>query len=161
MWGRKTFYFGDNVSVGVRDVSKAVAWYQEKLGLRLTPLTSEDFDAFLGFSKDDEIGLALVAIPAGQTTANVEAHPILSRRNSKRAERSSPLGESRWDRFNVIQGGTPFFSFKTLRATSLRFVSSPERISRRRPGGFFSHKCGFDHSLTSRRFSQRRTPAPA
>ncbi|PYT41248.1 MAG: hypothetical protein DMG47_17765, partial [Acidobacteria bacterium] len=77
MWGRKTFYFGDNISVGVRDIGRAVAWYEEKLGLRLTPLTSEDFDAFLAFSKDEGTGLALVAIPAGQTTVNVERHPIL------------------------------------------------------------------------------------
>ena len=49
--------------MGVGDLGRAVAWYQEKLGLRLTPVTSEDFDAFLGFSKDDEIGIALVTIP--------------------------------------------------------------------------------------------------
>jgi len=61
--GGHPFYFGDCVSVGVGDLGRAVAWYQEKLGLRLTPVTSEDFDAFLGFSKDDEIGIALVTIP--------------------------------------------------------------------------------------------------
>jgi catechol 2,3-dioxygenase-like lactoylglutathione lyase family enzyme len=93
MWGRKTFYFGDNVSIGVRDVGRAVSWYQDKLGLRLTPLTSEDFAAFLGFSKDDEIGLALVAIPADQAAANVESHPILSQRRSKRAEMNLPQGD--------------------------------------------------------------------
>jgi catechol 2,3-dioxygenase-like lactoylglutathione lyase family enzyme len=59
MWVVKKFYFGDNISVGVRDVDRAIAWYQEKLGLRLTPLKSEDFSAFLAFAKDGEIGLAL------------------------------------------------------------------------------------------------------
>ena len=57
MWGRKNFYFGDNISVGVKDLDLAVAWYQEKLGLRLTPLKSEDFEAFLAFAKDGQTGL--------------------------------------------------------------------------------------------------------
>jgi hypothetical protein len=77
MFDRHKFYFGDNISVGVRDVSKAVAWYQEKLRLLLSPLKFEDCDALLVFSKDDQIGLALVAIPADQTEANVQSHPTL------------------------------------------------------------------------------------
>jgi hypothetical protein len=31
MWGTRSFYFGDNVSVGVRNLDSAVAWYKEKL----------------------------------------------------------------------------------------------------------------------------------
>jgi catechol 2,3-dioxygenase-like lactoylglutathione lyase family enzyme len=77
MWGKKHFYFGDSISVGVRNLDHAVSWYQEKLGLRLTPLESEDFDAFLAFANDDETGLALVVIPPGETKANAEGHPIL------------------------------------------------------------------------------------
>jgi catechol 2,3-dioxygenase-like lactoylglutathione lyase family enzyme len=65
MWGRRSFYVGDNLSVGVKDLDRAVAWYQEKLGLRLTPLKSEDFEAFLSFAKDDDTGLALVVVPPG------------------------------------------------------------------------------------------------
>jgi catechol 2,3-dioxygenase-like lactoylglutathione lyase family enzyme len=81
MWSGIKFYFGDNISVGVRNLGRAAAWYQEKLGLRLTPLKSEDFGAFLAFAKDDEIGLALVMIPAGETEANVTEHPILFAKN--------------------------------------------------------------------------------
>ena len=77
MWGRKNFYFGDSISVGVRDLDRAVAWYQEKLGLRLTPLKSEDFEAFLSFAKDDDTGIALIVIQPGETKASVEGHPIL------------------------------------------------------------------------------------
>jgi catechol 2,3-dioxygenase-like lactoylglutathione lyase family enzyme len=40
MWGGKNFYFGDNISVGVKNLDLAVAWYQDKLGLRLTPVKS-------------------------------------------------------------------------------------------------------------------------
>src|SRR5260370_255702 len=70
MWGRKDFYFGDNISVGVKDLDRAVDWYEEKLGLRLTPLKSEDFGAFLALATDDETGVALVTIPPGETKAN-------------------------------------------------------------------------------------------
>jgi catechol 2,3-dioxygenase-like lactoylglutathione lyase family enzyme len=77
MWGKKHFYFGDSISVGVRNLDSALSWYQEKLGLKLTPLKSEDFDAFLAFAQDDEIGLALVVIPPDEAKGHVEGHPIL------------------------------------------------------------------------------------
>ena len=93
MWGAKNFHFGDNISLGVRDLEQAIAWYQEKLGLRLTPLKSEDFEAFLSFSKDDDTGLALVVIPPGETKANVEGHPILFTKTIEAATRISPPKE--------------------------------------------------------------------
>jgi catechol 2,3-dioxygenase-like lactoylglutathione lyase family enzyme len=125
MWGRKTFYFGDNISVGVRDVSKAVAWYQEKLGLRLTALTSEDFDAFLGFSRDDEVGLALVAVPAGQTTVNIERHPMLF---SKKLEACREDFASRGIRVGALQGdsgGNSFFQFQDLEGNVIEVCIEP------------------------------------
>ena len=114
MWGRKASYFADNVSVGVEDLDRAVVWYQEKLGLRLTPLTSEDFDAFLGLAKEDEIGLALVVIPAGQTTVNVEPHPILF---SKKLEACREEFASRGVQVGPLQrdsGGNSFFQFQDI-----------------------------------------------
>jgi hypothetical protein len=57
MWGRKNFYFGDNISVGVKDLDRAVDWYHVKLGLRLTPFKSKNFDAFLSFGKKAKSGL--------------------------------------------------------------------------------------------------------
>jgi len=125
MWGRKTFYFGDNVSIGVRDVGRAVAWYQEKLGLRLTPLTSEDFDAFLGFSKDDETGLALVAIPAGQAAANVESHPILF---TKKIEACRDEFASRGIQVGALQrdsGGNAFFQFQDVEGNIIEVCVEP------------------------------------
>lgn len=125
MWGRKHFYFGDNISVAVRDVSKAVAWYQEKLGLRLTPLKSEDFDAFLGLSKDDETGLALVGIPAGQTTANVERHPILF---SKKLEACREEFASRGIQVGPLQrdsGGNSFFQFQDIDGNIIEVCIEP------------------------------------
>src|SRR5260370_27545237 len=126
MWGRRKFYFGDNVSGGVRNLDNAVAWYQEKLGLRLSPLKSEDCDALLVFSKDDEIGLALVVIPVDQTEVNVQSHPILFTKRLEACRESSPPEGYKWDRFSVIPGETPFFNFKTLMATKLKFVSNLE-----------------------------------
>jgi len=125
MWGRKSFYFGDNVSVGVRDLGRAVAWYQEKLGLRLTPLTSEDFDAFLGLSKDDDVGLALVAIPAGQTTVKVEGHPILF---TKRIEACREDLTSRGIQVGPLQhdsGGNAFFQFQDVEGNLIEVCVEP------------------------------------
>lgn len=125
MWGRKTFYFGDNVSIGVRDVGRAVAWYQEKLGLRLTPLTSEDFDAFLGFSKDDETGLALVAIPPDQAAANVESHPILF---TKKIEACRGEFVSRGIQVGPLQrdsGGNAFFQFQDVEGNIIEVCIEP------------------------------------
>jgi catechol 2,3-dioxygenase-like lactoylglutathione lyase family enzyme len=125
MWGGKNFYFGDNVSVGVRDVSKAVAWYQEKLGLRLTALTSEDFDAFLAFAKDDETGLALVVIPPGETKANVEGHPILF---TKRIEAAHKEFASKGISVGPIQsdsGGNRLFRFRDLEGNEIEVCVEP------------------------------------
>jgi predicted enzyme related to lactoylglutathione lyase len=125
MWGKSKFYFGDNISVGVRDVSKAVAWYQEKLGLCLTPLASEDFEAFLGFSKDDEIGLALVAIPAGQITVNVERHAILF---SKKLEACREQFASRGVQVGPLQrdsGGNSFFQFQDVEGNIIEVCIEP------------------------------------
>jgi len=62
MFGRKNSNFGDNISVGVRDLDRASAWYQDKLGLRMTRLQPEDCDALLSLDKDDETGLALIEV---------------------------------------------------------------------------------------------------
>jgi catechol 2,3-dioxygenase-like lactoylglutathione lyase family enzyme len=79
MFGNRNFYFTEKISVGVRNLERAVAWYREKLGLKLTPLKAEDFDPSL--EKDGEIGLALVVIPQGQSAANIPGHPILYQEN--------------------------------------------------------------------------------
>jgi catechol 2,3-dioxygenase-like lactoylglutathione lyase family enzyme len=125
MWGGKHFYFGDNVSIGVRDLHRAVGWYQEKLGLRLTPLKSEDFAAFLAFSKDDETGLALVVIPPGETKANVEDHPILF---SKKLEAAHAEFVSRGIGVDPIQsdsGGNRFFRFRDLEGNEIEVCHEP------------------------------------
>ena|SRR5712692_4122043 len=125
MWSRKKFYFGDNISVGVRDLDQAIAWYQEKLGLQLTPLKSEDFDAFLSFSKNDEVGLALVAIPAGETTVNVEGHPILF---TKKIEECREEFASRGIQVQPLQndsGGNSFFQFPDVEGNIIEVCVEP------------------------------------
>ena len=125
MWGRNKFYFGDNISVGVRDVGRAVAWYQEKLGLCLTPLKSEDFDAFLALSKDDETGLAMVTIPAGQTEANVESHPILF---SQKLEACREEFASRGIHVGPLQhdsGGNSYFQFQDVDGNIIEVCVEP------------------------------------
>lgn len=85
MWGSQPFYFGDSISVGVRDLQRSIEWYKEKLKLQLTRFPSEDYDALRSFDKEDEMGLALALIPPGGTKTNVEKHPILFARKIERA----------------------------------------------------------------------------
>jgi len=125
MWGGKKFYFGDSISVGVRDLDKAIAWYQEKLGLRLTPLKSDDFSAFLAFAKDDEIGVALVAIPAGETDANIEERPILF---AKKIEACREEFISRGIQVRPLQrdsGGNSFFQFSDVEGNVIEVCVEP------------------------------------
>ncbi len=125
MWGRNNFYFGDNISVGVKDLDQAIVWYQDKLGLKLTPLKSEDFDAFLSFAKKDEIGLALVVIPPGETKANVEGHPILF---TKRVESAYEDFSSKGINVEPIQsdsGGNRFFRFRDLEGNVIEVCREP------------------------------------
>ena len=125
MWGRKNFYFGDNISVGVKDLDGAIAWYEEKLGLKLTPLKSEDFDAFLAFGKKDETGLALCLIPPGQTTVNVEGHPIVF---TKTIEAASEEFVSKGINVEPIQtdyGGNKFFRFRDLDQNVIEVCHEP------------------------------------
>ena len=125
MWGGKNFYFGDNISVGVKNLDLAVAWYQDKLGLRLTPVKSEDFDAFLSFGKKDEIGLALVVIPPGETKANIEGHPILF---TKKIEAAYQEFSSKGISVEPIQsdsGGNRFFRFRDLEGNVIEVCREP------------------------------------
>jgi catechol 2,3-dioxygenase-like lactoylglutathione lyase family enzyme len=125
MWGGKKFYFGDNISVGVRDLNRAVDWYQEKLGLCLTPLKSEDFDAFLSFTKDDDTGLALIVIPPGESKANVEGHPMLF---TKRIEDTHKEFISRGINVGTIEvdsGGNSFFRFRDPEGNEIEVCREP------------------------------------
>ena len=111
MWEARTFYFGDSISVGVRDLQRATTWYQEKLKLKLTPFKSEDYEVLLSFDKDDEIGVALCLIPPGEEQANVEGHPILF---TKKIEKAHEQFLSKGIKVGPIQsdsGGNQFFEF--------------------------------------------------
>jgi catechol 2,3-dioxygenase-like lactoylglutathione lyase family enzyme len=125
MWGGKNFYFGDNISVGVKNIDLAVAWYEDKLGLHLSPLKSEDFDAFLSLARKDEIGLALVVIPPGETVANVPGHPILF---TKRIEAAYEDFSSKGINVQPIQsdsGGNRFFRFRDLEGKEIEVCHEP------------------------------------
>ena len=125
MFDKNKFYFGDNISVGVRDVSKAIAWYQEKLGLRLSPHKFEGCDALLVFTKDDQTGLALVAIPFGKTEANVEDHPILF---SKKLEACREQFASSGIQVGPVQrdsGGNSFFQFHDVEGNIIEVCVEP------------------------------------
>jgi len=126
MWGVRNFSFGGgSISVGVRDVGRAITWYQEKLKLRLTPIKSEDFEALLAFDKEDQDGVALVLIPPGETKANVEGHPILF---SKKLEKVREEFASRGVAVGPIQsdpGGNRFFQFPDVEGNTIEVCVEP------------------------------------
>ena len=127
MWGVRNFYFGGgSISVGVRDLGRAIAWYQEKLKLRLTPIKSEDFEALLAFDKEDEDGVALVLIPPGEEKANIEGHPILF---TKRIEKVHEEFASRGVTVGAIQsdsGGNRFFHCQDADGNTIEVCVEPE-----------------------------------
>ena len=125
MLGARNFYFGDSISVGVRDLDRAIAWYQEKLKLRLTAIKSEDFEALLAFNKEDQDGVALVLMPPGETKANVEGHPILF---TKRIEKVHEEFASRGVSVGSIQsdsGGNRFFQFQDVDGNTIEVCVEP------------------------------------
>ena len=125
MWGRKSFYFGDNISVGVRDLQRAVNWYQEKLSLRLSSLKVQDCDALLSFDRDDSIGVALMVIRPGQAEAYVSEHPILFTKKIKEAHQELT---SRGVSVGPIQkdsGGNSFFQFQDLDGNPIEICLEP------------------------------------
>ena len=125
MWGKRNFYFGDNISVGVKDLDRAIAWYEEKLGLKRTPVKSEDFDAFLVFWKKDEIGLALCLIPPGQTTVNVAGHPILFTKTIEAAYEEFSSKGVNVERIQSDSGGNRFFRFRDLEDNVIEVCHEP------------------------------------
>jgi catechol 2,3-dioxygenase-like lactoylglutathione lyase family enzyme len=125
MSGSHKFYFGDNISIGVRDLQRAIDWYQEKLDLRLTPLKSEEFDAFLAPSANDKVGLALVRIAVGESEADVEKHPILF---TKKIEECRAQFLARGVQAGPIQqdsGGNSFFLFHDAEANTIEVCVEP------------------------------------
>ena len=117
--GSQSFYFGDNITVGVRDLGRAIAWYEEKLGLRVKPVQSEKFDAFLVISENDELGLALVGVAVGESEENAEEYPILF---TKQIEACREELVARGVQAGPIQqdlGGNPFFQFHDGEANTI------------------------------------------
>jgi catechol 2,3-dioxygenase-like lactoylglutathione lyase family enzyme len=125
MWCRKNFYFGDNISVGVRDLDAAIAWYLEKFELKLSPLKSEDFDAFLTFAKKDETGLALVVIPPGETAVNVPGHPILFTKTIEAAYEEFSSKGVNVEPIQSDSGGNQFFRFRDLEGNVIEVCHEP------------------------------------
>jgi hypothetical protein len=98
---------------------------RKNLGCAQRRLPPKIFDAFLEFSKDDEIGLALVVIPAGQTTVNVERHPILF---SKKLEACREEFASRGIQVAPLQrdsGGNSFFKFRDAEDNIIEVCNEP------------------------------------
>jgi catechol 2,3-dioxygenase-like lactoylglutathione lyase family enzyme len=126
MWGGKHFYFGDNITVGVRDLDSAIRWYQEKLGLRRSEVyAGDDVDALLVLSKNDDVGLGLVVFGPEVGPDNLERHPILYS-NKIEAAREDFL--SRGVSVGPIQkdsGGNRFFQFQDMEGNTIEVCVEP------------------------------------
>jgi catechol 2,3-dioxygenase-like lactoylglutathione lyase family enzyme len=125
MWGRKHFCFGDNITVGVRDLDRAVHWYQEKLGLRRADAPGDEVDALLVLSKDDETGLGLMVLGPDVGPNNFEQHPIMY---SDKIEAAREDFASRGVSVGPIQkdsGGNRFFQFQDLDGNTIEVCVEP------------------------------------
>ena len=125
MWGRQHFYFGDNITVGVRDLAQSIGWYQEKLGLRRSNLSAPEVDALLVLSTDDDIGLGLVVFGPDVGPGNLERHAILF---SKKLEAAHEDLASRGVSVGPIQadsGGNRFFQFQDLDCNTIEVCVEP------------------------------------
>jgi hypothetical protein len=125
MWGRKSFYFGDNISVGVRDLQRAVNWYPEKLSLRVSSLKAQDCDALLSFDRDDPIGLALMVIRPGQAEAYVSEHPILFTKRIKAAHEELTARGVSVGPIQKDSGGNSFFQSQGLDGNAIEICVEP------------------------------------
>lgn len=125
MFGRRHFYFSDNITVGVKDLDRAIEWYQEKLGLRRGDFAGDEVDALLVLSKDDETGLGLVVFGPDVGPGNLERHPILY---SSKIEAAHGEFLSRGISVGPIQidsGGNRFFQFQDLDGNTIEVCVEP------------------------------------
>ena len=125
MFGRKHFYFGDNITVGVKDLDRAIQWYQEKLGLRRGDFPGDEVDALLVLSKDDETGLGLMVFGPDVGPDNLERHPILY---SSKIETAHEEFVSRGISVGPMQtdsGGIRFFQFQDLDGNTIEVCLEP------------------------------------
>jgi|SRR5579862_4010461 len=125
MWGRRHFYFGDSISVGVKDVARAIAWYSDKLGLLRSGVKSDEYDELLTLNKSDEVGVALVAISPGESSANVEGHPILFTSNIEAAHKDFAVREIAVSPIEKDSGGNQFFRFRDLEGNEIEVCVEP------------------------------------
>jgi catechol 2,3-dioxygenase-like lactoylglutathione lyase family enzyme len=125
MFGRKHFYFGDNITVGVRNLDLAIQWYQEKLGLRRADVPGEEVDALLVLSKDADAGLGLVVCGPNVGPDNFERHLILY---SNKIEAAHEDFVSRGISVGPIQadsGRNRFFQFQDLDGNTIEVCVEP------------------------------------
>lgn len=123
MWGSQPFYFGDSISVGVRDLQRSIEWYKEKLKLQLTRFPSEDYDALLSFDKEDEMGLVLALIPLERpkrTSKNIRSCLREKSKEPIRSFRGIEVGPIQWD-----SGGNQFFEFYDLDGNKIEVCGEP------------------------------------
>jgi catechol 2,3-dioxygenase-like lactoylglutathione lyase family enzyme len=131
MWGGKHFYFGDNITVGVRDLDLAIRWYQEKLGLhRSDGYAGDDVDALLLLSKNDDIGLGLLVLGPDFSPNDLQGHPILYSSKIEAAHEDFVGSEVNVGPIQKDSGGNRFFRFQDLDGNTIEVCVEPGTRSR-------------------------------
>ena len=109
--GFKKIYGG--ITIGVKDMQRATAWYGEKLGLSSEAHGSNPTEVYTGYkSGDGDLirMITLVPIPKGQTNRYVDLHPKLFTKEVEKVHAECELmGVMVWP-IRAI-GGNRFFLF--------------------------------------------------
>lgn len=118
----RPFSSGSTNYIGVRDLTTAVSWYKEKLGLDEIDIEMDESEGYvaLGFSNDEYI----VALgPIGKPTE--ELRPLLFTKNVKKARdyvssRGAAAGPIERD-----AQGTPYFEIRDLEGNVIEVCEEP------------------------------------
>jgi len=117
------------ITIGVKDMERAVGWYSENLGLSVWARRSDCNEVHLGYPTADKRAMiplvVLVPIPDGRTEAAVGRHPILF---TKKIEKRHGEFASRGVYVEPIQsdsGGNRFFRFQDLDGNLIEVCVEP------------------------------------
>jgi len=123
-WFGEKFY--GPIVVGVRDMEKALAWYEAFLDLVRQPTHENEAYVGLAFHSRDIPVIELYCVPPGQTF--VGKRPILFTKNLDK--RHAEL-EDKLVRLTPIQsdsGGNRYFQFFDLDGNAIEMCSEPRRL---------------------------------
>jgi catechol 2,3-dioxygenase-like lactoylglutathione lyase family enzyme len=115
-----------HITIGAKNIDRAVAWYCEKLGLSIKPGKSCDGEEYLGYQEEDKVLVVLIQIPDDRSeTAGLSRHPILFTKEIEKVHaRFVSKGVVVWPVQND-SGGNLFFQFKDSEGNIIEMCLEP------------------------------------